>query len=154
MRIFLPFTTLWNLCSSSKRFYKEIASYLSRRGGLLLCFPDRCGLPSLYTLPLHPVHVALFSPFVQFCSFTALWLKKIHISYSLLLQEKVSNALFRWITSARGRYIINLSLSLKCVSLVSADLPKNLWTGARISVNHFNWNKQCLINRITLSSIE
>lgn len=70
------------------------------------------------------------------------------------LQEKVSYALCQWITSVRGRCIINLSLSLTCVSLVSADLLKNLWTGAWISINHFNWNKQCLINRIFLSSIE
>ena len=141
MRIFLPFTTLRNLRSSSfftiflSNFFL-IANYLSCRGGLLLCFPDRFGLPSPYTLPLHLVCVALFSPFVQFCSSTALLTeKKISLSLLRLLLGSTSRESQQCTFSmnnigSRSMHYLPLSLSLKCVPLVSADLLKKLWTGA------------------------
>lgn len=125
---------------------------MSWRSSSLFSWPLWSSSP--YTLPLHLVRVALFSPFVQFSSSTALLTgKKKSLSLLRLLLGSTSRESQQCTFSmnnigSRSMHYLPLSLSLKCVSLVSADLLKKLWTGAWISINHFNWNKQCLINRI------
>lgn len=152
--LLLLFSQFFSLKNSKKRL---LLTYLVVEGFFfvfLTALVFHLYIPFLFILcMLHYFHHS--------CTFVLLqrfWLKKLSLSLLHLLLQSASResqyALCQWITSVRGRCIINLSLSLTCVSLVSADLLKNLWTGAWISINHFNWNKQCLINRIFLSSIE
>lgn len=170
MRIFLPFTTLRNPCSSSsfftmflsKKFYEEIAlPILSWRPSSLLSWRS----PLWSSISIYPSSSSracwtIFTIREVLFFYSAFdWKKSLSLLHLLLesTSRESQQCTFSMnnIGSRSMHYLpLSLSLSLKCVSLVSADLLKNLWTGAWISINHFNWNKQCLINRIFLSSVE